>query len=81
MLLDEFEDRFVLAHLKDVHARGAEVGTPEFGTGIFYQSPYLEFLRTRRPDLDLIAEHLPLANVADVRGRIDALMTSGARPA
>ena len=81
VLLDEFEDRFVLAHLKDVHARGAEVGTPEFGTGIFYQSPYLEFLRTRRPDLDLIAEHLPLANVADVRGRIDALMTSGARPA
>jgi L-ribulose-5-phosphate 3-epimerase len=81
VLLDELEDRFVLAHLKDVHARGAEVGTPEFGTGIFYQSPYLEFLRTRRPDLDLIAEHLPLANVADVRGRIDALLTSGARPA
>jgi L-ribulose-5-phosphate 3-epimerase len=81
LLLDEFEHRFVLAHLKDVHARGAEVGTPEFGTGTFRQSPYLEFLRTRRPDLDLIAEHLPLAHVADVRGRIDALMTSGARPA
>ena len=35
VLLDGFEDRFVLAHLKDVDARGAEVGTPEFGTGIF----------------------------------------------
>jgi sugar phosphate isomerase/epimerase len=76
VLLDGFEDRFVLAHLKDVDARGAQVGTPEFGTGIFCQSPYLEFLRTRRPDLGLIAEHLPLAHVPDVRGRIDALRTS-----
>jgi hypothetical protein len=81
VLLDGFEDRFVLAHLKDVDARGAQVGTPEFGTGIFCQSPYLEFLRTRRPDLDLIAEHLPLAHVPDVRGRIDALRTSDVCPA
>ncbi len=76
LLLDGFEDRFVLAHLKDVDAGGAEAGTPEFGTGVFNQLPYLEFLRTRRPDLDLIVEHLPLAHVPDVRGRIDALMTS-----
>ena len=55
-----FEDRFVLAHLKDVDPGGAEVATPEFGTGVFAQRPYLEFLRDRRPDLDLIVEHLPL---------------------
>jgi sugar phosphate isomerase/epimerase len=71
-LLDGFEDRFVLAHLKDVDAGGAEVGTPEFGTGVFAQAPYLEFLRTRRPDLGLIAEHMPLSRVPDVRRRIDA---------
>jgi sugar phosphate isomerase/epimerase len=78
-LLDRLEDRFVLAHLKDVDARGAETGTPEFGTGVFSQLPYLEFLRTRRPDLDLVVEHLPLAHVVDVRGRIDALMTQATR--
>jgi hypothetical protein len=76
VLLDRFEDRFVLAHLKDVDPRGADTGTIEFGTGAFSQLPYLEFLRTRRPDLDLVVEHLPLAHVRDVRGRIDALMTS-----
>jgi sugar phosphate isomerase/epimerase len=75
-LLDRFEDRFVLAHLKDVDSGGAEAGTPEFGKGVFNQLPYLDFLRARRPDLALIAEHLPLAHVPDVRGRIDALMTS-----
>jgi sugar phosphate isomerase/epimerase len=74
VLLGEFEDRFVLAHLKDVDAGGAERGTTEFGTGVFAQSPYLEFLRTRRPDLDLVAEHLPLAHVPDVRRRIDAVI-------
>ena len=79
MLLDGFEDRFVLAHLKDVDAGGAETGTPEFGTGVFAQSPYLEFLRTRRPDLDLIAEHLPLAHVPEVRRRIDAVIAGGER--
>ena len=30
-LLTRFEDRFVLAHLKDVAAEGAEVGTPSSG--------------------------------------------------
>jgi sugar phosphate isomerase/epimerase len=72
LLLDRFEDRFVLAHLKDVDAGGAETGTPEFGSGVFAQSRYLEFLRTRRPDLDLVVEHLPLAHVPDVRRRIEA---------
>ena len=75
-LLEGFEDRFVLAHLKDVEAGGAEAGTPEFGTGVFHQVPYLEFLRTRRPDLDLVVEHLPLAHVPDVRRRFDAFTTS-----
>jgi hexulose-6-phosphate isomerase len=73
-LLDGFEDRFVVAHLKDVDAGGAESGTPEFGLGVFAQSPYLEFLRTRRPDLDLVVEHLPLAHVPVVRRRIDAVL-------
>jgi sugar phosphate isomerase/epimerase len=72
-LLDRFEDRFVLAHLKDVDPRGADVGTVEFGTGAFAQRLYLEFLRTRRPDLGLITEHLPLAHVPDVRRRLDEL--------
>jgi len=78
VLLDGFEDRFVLAHLKDVDALGAETATPEFGTGVFSQLPYLEFLRTRRPDLDLVVEHLPLDHVPEVRGRIDALIVRGA---
>ena len=72
-LLDGFEDRFVLAHLKDVDPGGAETGSPEFGTGVFSQAPYLEFLRTRRPDLGLVAEHLPLGHVPQVRRRVDAL--------
>ena len=57
-LFDRFEPRFVLAHLEDVSPDGAPAGTPEFGTGVFSQLPYLEFLRARRPDLDLIAEHI-----------------------
>jgi L-ribulose-5-phosphate 3-epimerase len=72
-LLDHFEDRFVLAHLKDVDPGGAQAGTPEFGTGVFAQRPYLEFLRTRRPDLGLITEHMPLAHVSAVRRRLDEL--------
>jgi hypothetical protein len=76
VLLNGFEDRFVLGHLKDVDPLGADTGTIEFGTGVFNQVPYLEFLRTRRPDLDLVVEHLPLAHVPDVRRRIEALMTS-----
>jgi sugar phosphate isomerase/epimerase len=75
-LLDRFEDRFVLAHLKDVDAQGAQVATPEFGTGAFSQAPYLEFLRTRRPDLDLVAEHMPLEHVPAVRRRLEELIVS-----
>ncbi|CAN5286169.1 hypothetical protein BH20ACT13_BH20ACT13_07230 [soil metagenome] len=74
-LLDRFEPHFVLAHLKDVSPDGARAGTPEFGTGVFSQGPYLEFLRTRRPDLDLIAEHLPLEQLPAVRRRVEELPT------
>jgi len=63
--LARFEGRFVLAHLKDVAAGGAEVNTPEFGTGVFPQKMYLEFLRDRRPGLSLILEHLPFDHVPD----------------
>ena len=80
-LLDRFEHRFVLAHLKDVDAEGAEAGTPELGTGVFSQRPYLEFLRDRRPDLPLIVEHLPLDHVPRALERIRNLLTTGSRPA
>lgn len=62
-LLDRFEDRFVIAHLKDVDPLGAEAGSPAFGTGAFEQAPYLEFLCERRPDLPLVLEHLPLEEI------------------
>jgi hypothetical protein len=65
----------VLAHLKDVSSDGAHAGTPEFGTGAFAQRPYLEFLHSRRPDLDLVAEHMPLEHVPAVRRRVDELLT------
>jgi sugar phosphate isomerase/epimerase len=68
--LDRFEHRFVLAHLKDVDPGGAEVATGEFGTGVFPQHIYLEFLGTRRPDLPLILEHLPLDNVPAASRRV-----------
>jgi sugar phosphate isomerase/epimerase len=71
--LDRFEHRFVLAHLKDVSAEGAEAVTPEFGTGVFPQRVYVEFLAERRPDLALVLEHLPLANVADATERVLAV--------
>jgi len=58
-LFDGFADRFVLAHVKDVAADGAESDTPEVGTGVFDQAHYFGLLRTRRPDLPLILEHLP----------------------
>ena len=57
-LFERFEPAFVVAHVKDVGPEGAEVSTPEVGTGVFEQQPYFEFLRTRRPDLPLILEHL-----------------------
>ena len=47
------------AHLKDVGTEGAEVETPEFGQGTFPQKRYLEFLRSRRPDLPILLERLP----------------------
>lgn len=72
-LLERFEHRFVLAHLKDVALRDGDVETPEFGTGVFAQAPYLEFLRERRPDLPLILEHLPLDHLPDAVGRVNAL--------
>jgi sugar phosphate isomerase/epimerase len=69
-LFARFEDRFVLAHLKDVDPGGAETATVEFGTGVFAQEPYLEFLATRRPDLPLILEHLPLEHVPAAISRV-----------
>jgi sugar phosphate isomerase/epimerase len=71
--LARFEHRFVLAHLKDVAPGGADVGTIEFGTGVFDQRPYVEFLASRRPDLPLILEHLPLENVPAAAARLRAL--------
>jgi hypothetical protein len=71
--LDQLEHRFVLAHLKDVGAGGAEEGTPRFGRGVFDQAPYLEFLRDRRPDLPIVIEHLPLADVPDVVSHLRGL--------
>jgi sugar phosphate isomerase/epimerase len=68
--LGRFEHRFAVAHLKDVGPSGAEVETPEFGTGVFAQRPYLEFLRSRRPDLPLIVEHLPLDHIPDAIRRV-----------
>ena len=77
-LLDRFEDRFVVAHLKDVNPLGAEAGSPSFGTGAFEQVPYLRFLRERRPDLPLILEHLPLEEVPQAITRVRALAESPA---
>jgi sugar phosphate isomerase/epimerase len=74
--LDRFEHRFVLAHLKDVDPGGAEVATGEFGTGVFPQDVYLEFLAARRPDLPLILEHLPLDHVPGAAGRVRELAVS-----
>jgi sugar phosphate isomerase/epimerase len=57
--LTQFQDRFVIAHLKDVEASGAEVDTPMLGQGVFPFPIYVEFLRDHRPDLPVIHEHLP----------------------
>jgi sugar phosphate isomerase/epimerase len=68
-----FEHHFVLAHLKDVDPGGAETGTGEFGTGVFPQNLYLEFLAEHRSDLPLILEHLPLDHVHDAARRVREL--------
>ena len=73
--LTRFESRFVLAHLKDVGVDGVTTTRPEFGTGVFDHGPYLEFLRTRRPDLPLVLEHLPIEHVRDAIGRVDAYIS------
>jgi len=79
--LERYADRFVIAHLKDVAPQGAGgsgdradlVGTPEYGTGIFPQQPYMRFLRDRRPDLPIIFEHLPDEHLLDAIIRFHAL--------
>jgi sugar phosphate isomerase/epimerase len=71
--LQRFEHRFVLSHLKDVDPGGAEVGTGEFGTGVFPQHIYLDFLAAQRPDLPVILEHLPLDHVPQASRRVRAL--------
>jgi sugar phosphate isomerase/epimerase len=73
--LELFESRFVLAHLKDVGVDGGKTTRPEFGTGIFDHAPYLEFLRTQRPDLPLVFEHLPLDHVPSAVARVEAYIT------
>jgi len=72
--LERFEHRIVLAHLKDVGAGGAEHDTPEFGTGVFPQKLWLEFLRDVRPDLPLVLEHLPHEHIPAAIGRMQALL-------
>lgn len=71
--LNRFEYRFVLAHLKDVSEKGAEIDTPEFGTGVFPHKLYFEFLKNRRPDLPIILEHLPLDHIPAAVDRIHQL--------
>jgi sugar phosphate isomerase/epimerase len=68
--LNRFERRFVLAHVKDVSAGGAEAGTPEFGLGVFPHDKYLDFLRTRRPDLPIILDDLPRAHIRVAAERV-----------
>ncbi len=71
--LSRFEHRFVLGHLKDVDPGGAEVATVEFGTGVFPQRLYVDFLAAKRPDLPLILEHLPLDHVRAAMRRVREL--------
>ena len=69
--LARFEPHFVLAHLKDVGVDGEKTTRPEFGTGVFHHDRLLEFLRTRRPDLPLVLEHLPLEHVPAAIARVE----------
>ena len=72
--LDLFEDRFVLARLDDVAASNGSLSRPEFGFGEFAQRPYLDFLRERRPDLPLVFDRLPIADVPAAVARAQALI-------
>jgi sugar phosphate isomerase/epimerase len=74
--LNRFEPRFVLAHIKDVSPQGAEIDTPEFGQGVYPQKLYLDFLRTRRPDLPLIIEHLPFDHIPAAIQRIHQIVNT-----
>ena len=68
--LQQFKSRFVLAHLKDVSQKGAEVDTPAFGKGVFPQRLYLDFLRKERPDLPLILEHASVDQIPGVLQKV-----------
>jgi sugar phosphate isomerase/epimerase len=75
--LTRFKDHLVIAHLKDVSPEGAEIDTPEFGTGIFPQGRYLRFLKEHRPDLPLIFEHLPVEHIPAAIQRVHELQAAG----
>ena len=68
--LQQFKDRFVLAHLKDVSPQGAESDTPAFGQGVFPQQLYLDFVRNERPDLPLILEHVSVDQLPGVLEKV-----------
>lgn len=68
--LQQFKDRFVLAHLKDVSQQGAESDTPAFGQGIFPQHLYLDFMCKERPDLPLILEHVAVDQLSGVLEKV-----------
>jgi sugar phosphate isomerase/epimerase len=65
--LERFEHQFVAARIGDVAAGGWRAGAGEFGTGVFCQPPYLDFLQASRPDLPLILDAVPMANLGLVR--------------
>lgn len=68
--LQQFKNRFVLAHLKDVSPQGAESDTPAFGQGVFPQQLYLDFVRKERPDLPLILEHVAVDQLSSVLEKV-----------
>ncbi|MBO0794894.1 MAG: sugar phosphate isomerase/epimerase [Ktedonobacteraceae bacterium] len=68
--LQQFRNRFVLAHLKDISQQGAESGTPAFGQGIFPQQLYLDFVRKERPDLPLILEHVSVDQLPGILEKV-----------
>lgn len=76
--LQQFKDRFVLAHLKDVSQAGAESDTPAFGQGVFPQQLYLDFLRRERPDLPLIIEHASVDQIPKVLQKVLVMAAASA---